>query len=123
MFALRKNDVIGNQLRIDEAIVDGRPTQVKTAASEDAVFIPPGLAAQLHAWMECLPGDEEAWLFPASRGGPWDHHNYLDRVLKPAGVVAKIGLAFDWKKTKDGDAEFTSDLNFQILRRTSRPKT
>ena len=89
---MRPNDVIGNKLRVDEAIVEGIATRVKTEASCDSVFIPPGLAMELRMWMERSHADSNAGLFPAARGGCWDHHNYLNRALKPAGVRAKILL-------------------------------
>lgn len=119
LLALRPNDVIGNKLRIDEAIVERIATRVKTEASCDSVFIPPGLAMELCMWMECSKADSDAWLFPAARGGCWDHHNYLNRVLKPAGVRAKILLRSTGRKTSSGEPAYASDLNFQILRRTS----
>ena len=47
LFALRRDDVIGDVLRIDEAIVDGFPAPVKTDASDASVYIPPDLQVEM----------------------------------------------------------------------------
>jgi integrase len=41
LFALRADDVVGDTLRIDEAIVEGASSTVKTEASDASVYIPP----------------------------------------------------------------------------------
>jgi hypothetical protein len=45
LFALRRNDVQGDQLRVDEALIEGQPGPVKTPASAAFVYIPPDLAS------------------------------------------------------------------------------
>src|SRR5207245_11038561 len=40
LFALRRDDAQGDQLRVDEALVAGRSAAVKTEASEAYVYIP-----------------------------------------------------------------------------------
>ena len=103
MFALRRNDVQGQLLRVDEAIVGGKVAPTKSRASDAFVYVPPDLARELGVWLAATPGDSDQWIFPASRGGaPIDHHNYLSRVLKPIAQRAQV-----------------PGVNFQSLRRTS----
>jgi integrase len=116
LFALRRNDVIGDMLRIDEAIVEGASARVKTEASEASVYIPPDLKMELGCWLEGLSEDPEAWLFPSPKGHPWGAQNYLNRVLKPAAIRARVGLFK--RKTRKGDEVESTDVNFQVLRRT-----
>lgn len=49
-------------------------------------------------------------------GGPRLAQNYLNRVLKPAAVRAEIGV-FP-RRTRKGDEVESTDVNFQVLRRT-----
>ncbi len=116
VFALRRNDVIGDKLRIDEAIVEGVSAEVKTYASEDIVFIPPMLQVEITAWLEGLSEDPLTFLFTAPRGGIWGLQNYLNRIMKPTAVRARVGVYL--KRTKAGKLVETSDVNFQSLRRT-----
>ena len=55
LFALRRNDVVEDTLRIDEAIVEGASATVKTEASEATVYIPPDLKIEFRCWLERLP--------------------------------------------------------------------
>ena len=41
LFALRRNDIHGDRLRVDEAIVDGLAKTTKTPGSETVMFVPP----------------------------------------------------------------------------------
>ena len=116
IFALRRDDVLGDVLRIDEALVEGTPAPVKTDASDASVYIPPDLQAELQGWLEWLDPDPRAWLFPAAMGGPWSAQNYLNRVLKPAAVRAGVGVFT--RRSRKGDAVQSTDVNFQVLRRT-----
>jgi integrase len=116
LFALRRDDVIGEALRIDEAIVEGASATVKTEASEAAVYIPPDLRMELRRWLEGLSSDPRAWLLPSPKGHPWGAQNYLNRVLKPAAIRARVGLFK--RKTRTGDEVESTDVNFQVLRRT-----
>jgi integrase len=116
LFALRRDDVIGDALRIDEAIVDGTSSKVKTDASDASVYIPPDLRIELRGWLECLSSDPRGWLLPAPKGGPWLAQNYLNRVLKPAAVGARVGISA--RRTGKGEEVETTDVNFQVLRRT-----
>ena len=51
MFALRRDDVNGCFLRIDEAIVQGEAAPTKSRASAAFVYIPPDLAEALQSWL------------------------------------------------------------------------
>jgi integrase len=67
LFALRRNDVCGDELLIDEAIPNGRLKEPKTEASEASVFIPSDLATELKLYLETIDASPGAWLFPSSR--------------------------------------------------------
>jgi integrase len=54
LFALRRDDVIGETLRIDEALVEGAPACVKTDASDATLYMPPNLQMEVAAWLECI---------------------------------------------------------------------
>ena len=116
LFALRRDDVIGDVLRIDEAIVDGLPAPVKTDASDASLYIPPDLQVELRGWLECLGPDPRGWLLPAPKGGPWLSQNYLNHVLKPAAIRARVGIFR--RQTGKGKEVESTDVNFQVLRRT-----
>ena len=115
LFALRRDDVIGDTLRIDEAIVEGASAVVKTEASEASVFVPPDLQIEMRGWLECLAQDPRAWLFPSPKGRPWGWQDYLNLVLKPAAIRARVGVFT--RRTRKGDEIESTDVNFQVLRR------
>jgi integrase len=116
LFALRRNDVVGEMLRIDEAIVEGASAAVKTEASEAMVYVPPDLRMELHTWLDDLSADPMAWLFPSPKGRPWGAQNYLNRILKPAAIRAGIGIFK--RRNRSGEEVESTDVNFQVLRRT-----
>ena len=116
LFALRADDVIGDTLRIDEAIVDGALSTVKTEASAASVYIPPDLLAEICKWVQQSNSDRRDWLFPSPKGHPWGLQNYLNRVLKPAAVRARVGVFT--RHTLKGEEVESTDVNFQVLRRT-----
>jgi integrase len=116
LFALRRNDVIEDMLRIDEAIVEGASATVKTEASEASVYIPPDLQIEIRGWLECLGPDPRAWMFPSPKGLLWASQNYLNRVLKPAAIRAGVGVYT--RRTRKGSEVEATDVNFQVLRRT-----
>jgi integrase len=57
LFALRRDDVNGDMLRIDEAIVEGASAPVKTQASDASVYVPPALRFGLHRCLEQIRPD------------------------------------------------------------------
>ena len=114
LFALRRNDVQGSGLVIDEAIVDGEAKDTKTAASAAMMYLTPDLELEVKHYIDTLPEDPAGWLFPSTRKGvPTRPGNFLNRVLKPAAVRAGLSVF------KTGKGEPTSAVNFQSLRRTS----
>ncbi|MGH9628913.1 MAG: tyrosine-type recombinase/integrase, partial [Bryobacteraceae bacterium] len=116
LFALRRDDIVGDTLRIDEAIVEGTSAKVKTQASEASVYIPPDLRIEIEGWLEHVDPDPRALLFPSPKGKPWGAQNYLNRVLKPAAVRARLGVYA--RRTRKGVEVVSTDVNFQVLRRT-----
>src|SRR5581483_5319126 len=96
---LRRNDVRGGELVIDEALVDGDTKEPKTLASVRSQYLPADLQTELAHYLETLEDEgPTAWLFPATRKGvPVRPNNFLKRVLKPAAIRAKIAVAKDAK--------------------------
>ena len=96
LFALRRNDVQKEFIRIDEASTKGQIKETKTEESAVNVYVPPDLMAELSAWMKSTIGDGDDWVFPASRRresgslSPIGQNNYRNRVLKPAAKKAGI---------------------------------
>lgn len=113
-FALRRKDVLPHGLLIDEAIVDGETKQTKTLASTAVMYVPPDLELELQHYLHALPENPDGWLFPSSREGvPVRPGNFLNRVLKPAALLAGVCVRTSAK------GKPTSGLNYQSLRRTS----
>jgi integrase len=113
LFALRVDDVLPGELRIDQAALpsEGLVDRTKTEESSASVPLPPTIEAEIRAWIR----DEHLTelLFPSSADTPISHDNYLDRVLKPLGVKAGIDVF------TGEDGQPNSSLNFQVLRRTT----
>lgn len=114
LFALRVDDLLpGGGLRIDQAALpsEGLVDRTKTEGSTGRVPLPPALEAEIRTRIQ----DEELsdLLFPSATGTPMSHDNYLDRVLKPLGVMAGIDVFV----SESGEPD--SKLNFQVLRRTT----
>jgi integrase len=106
LFALKTDDIMPGQLRIDEAIKERekqatgrRLGDTKTETSDTVVPITTDLEAKLREWADLRPAG--ALLFPSDRGTTWRLGNYLKRVLKP--LAASVGI---------------SDVTHQCLRRT-----
>lgn len=117
VFALRIEDIATGQLRIDEAVVLGEIGETKTEESNSTVPIPNGLAQRLHDYVSGLRAkDGDAHLFASRNGKPIDPKNYLNRHLKTLGVSA--GVLVKERITKRGKVTETSEINFQVLRRT-----
>jgi integrase len=114
LFALRRKDVISHGLVIDEAIVDGEAKATKTLASRAVMYLTPDLDLELQHHLHSLPVDPEAWIFPSSRQKvPTRPGNFLNRVLKPAALLAGVAARTNTQ------GNLTSAVNFQSLRRTS----
>lgn len=87
---LKVGDLSGNRLRVSRQVTstsDGRREGApKHGRSRDV----PVLAFVV----EKLPiegRDPDEWLFPNSHGGPFDQHNWRQRVFKPAARAAGLG--------------------------------
>jgi integrase len=110
LFALRRKDVRGRALVIDEAIVDGETKDTKTIESAGMMYLTPDLELELKHYLDTLPEHPDGWLFPSARKGvPIRPGNFLNRVLKPAAVKAGLSV-FQTAKGKT-----TSAANFQSL--------
>jgi integrase len=122
VFALRRNDVIGDQLRVDEALVEGKSAPVKTQASGAFVYVPPDLQIELSHWIECSEGEPTDWLFHPWKGigraGPLNLNNYRERILQPAALRAKVGVIDSGGRDKHGNPILKTDVDFRALRRT-----
>jgi len=107
LFALRRNDVHDEFIRIDEVFSMGQIREAHPGEHGVNVYVPPGLRQELRAWVEFTRGNDEDWLFPAAcpRGSdnlpPIPQATFRNGVLKPA--AKRAGL---------------SDLNMLTLRRT-----
>jgi integrase len=120
MFALRRDDVQGDQLRIDEALVEGQSAPTKTEASDDYVYIPPDLAVELKGWLECSRAEPTDWLFQTEHGrcGFLNANNYRNRILQPAAIRAGVGVIDTGKRDAKGKPILKTDVDFRALRRT-----
>lgn len=124
LFALRLNDLTSGFLRIDQTVVDHRIKDgAKTEDSKASLPIPAQLEAELRDYIR----DENIkdLLFPSAANTPIAPHNYLDRVLKQLGVLARIDVQTKMRKVARGKNKgqmqevVTSGLNHQALRRTT----
>jgi integrase len=103
LFALRVNDVLDGELRIDETIVHYQVSEnTKTEGSRANVPLSPELESALRFYILEEKLTDSDFLFPSASGTAMFPDNFLDRVLKPLGK--KAGIA---------------NLNHQILRRTT----
>jgi integrase len=101
LFALRVNDILDGELRIDETIVLYEVTErTKTESSRGTVPLPVELESALRFYV--LEEKLSDFLFPSAVGTAISPDNFLDRVLKPLGKEAGI-----------------ENLNHQMLRRTT----
>ena len=101
LFALRVDDVLDGELRIDETIVLYQVSErTKTEGSRTTVPLPVELESALRFYI--LEEKLTDFLFPSAVGTAMSPDNFLDRVLKPLGTQAGI-----------------ANLNHQMLRRTT----
>ena len=103
LFALRVNDVLDGELRIDETIVQYEVSgNTKTEGSRANVPLSPELESALRFYTLEEKLTDSDFLFPSAAGTAMFPDNFLDRVLKPLGKEAGI-----------------ENLNYQILRRNT----
>ena len=107
LFALRRNDVNGEFIRIDEVLIKGRIEKIDAEGTALRVYVPPDLLSHLANWMQSTGGQEGDWLFPASRSRgspelrPTGQHYFRNRVLKRTAEKVRV-----------------PDVDFLALRRT-----
>jgi integrase len=107
LFALRRNDVHDEFIRIDEVVSRGQSREIHPGEQGVNLYLPPGLRRELRVWMASNCGNAEDWLFPAGRPrgtnnlSPLSQANFRVRILKPAAKRAGI-----------------ADLDMLTLRRT-----
>jgi len=118
LFALRRDDVQRDQLRVDEALVNGESAEVKTAASAAFVYLPAEVQVELRSWLESHPGEPRDWLFQTAHGRPgcMNANNYRRRILQPAAVRAGVGVTH--QRDRQGRQVRKTDVDFRCLRRT-----
>jgi hypothetical protein len=71
LFTLRRDAVIGGTLRIDETIVEGASSTVKTEAPAASVYIYTAFEPKLAIGFDNAPRSRE-WLFPSPEDRAWD---------------------------------------------------
>jgi len=96
LFALRRNDVKHDFIRIDEVFTKGQIRKTQPGETEVHVYVPPGLMLELRAWMTSNSGSDGDWLFPnvRPRGDagrfPIGQNGFRNRILQPAAERAGI---------------------------------
>jgi integrase len=96
LFALRRNDVRGELIRIDEVLIKGRIKKVGSEEAAPGVYVPPDLLSQLENWMKSTGAQDTGWLFPASRSRgssdlpPVSQNLFRNRILKRAAEKAGV---------------------------------
>ena len=96
LLALRWNDIQGHGLRLDESTIDGKLyPRLKTAGSRGYVALPASLLHDFEEWRgQQKPKDENAFVFPNSKGRVFHLDTYRARVLRPQlKEIAKEGIA------------------------------
>ena len=96
LFALRRNDVRGEFIQIDEVLIKGRVQKIDSEQTVLGVYVPPDLRSQLANWMKSTRAQDTGWLFPTSRARgsselphvSQDH--FRNRILKRAAEKAGV---------------------------------
>lgn len=99
---LKREDYMGAVLRFDESI-SHEENRFGTTKNRKTRFapVPASLKAELDTWLDNLPAEPNALIFPAPRGGPISHDGYGRRILERVRKLSKI-----------------EDLNFRNCRTT-----
>lgn len=89
-FALHRDDVAGQIVRIDQSASWKQDLVTpKNEASNSFVWLPVKLAAELKEWMDSMQDQSQgALLFATKMGTPLDRHNFLGRNLKQIVAAA-----------------------------------
>jgi len=99
-FALKRDDLLGSILRIDESNARGEFARTKNKKTRHAP-IPATLRVELNEWLTGRPGATDALIFAAPHGGMISHDGYGRDILTRVQKVSKI-----------------SDLTFRMCRTT-----
>jgi integrase len=92
ILALRRNDIDGMTLRIDEGNRYGKIYQPKTDASDASVWMTPQMLTEIQQWIRLQgPAPSDAFLFSGRRGQPYRLDNYREKMFKPALKAAGLG--------------------------------
>jgi len=130
LFALRRNDVDHDFIRIDEVFSRGQRMSLRPAKSPTNVYLPPGLLQELRVWMATTSGNKSAWLFPTLRrrrpsgSFPINQNTFRKRVLRPAAEKAGIShldlrtlrrtcAKYFWQEASANDAQAQLRLSRQ----------
>ena len=117
LFALRRDDVSGDQLRVDETVAEtGATVEPKTTASIAWVCLPASLATEIRFHVETLAGDARAFLFPSATGGPMAVKNYLRRNLRALADVARKARAKELEE--EPPTAWLASITHQMFRRS-----
>jgi len=109
VFALQWRNWDGTCFRPTDTVWNGvvQPRKVKRKSAKGPVAIPAGLRSEIEKWREMCPNAApNAFIFPNSEGNAMDPSNFIDRVIRPAVVRAKISVS----------------ATFQVMRRTTATK-
>ena len=96
LFALRRNDVNHEFIRIDEVFTKGQIRETPPWRPAVHVYVPPDLMRELLAWTLSTCGNDNDFLFPTPRPRraavllPMGQNGFRNGVLKPAGERAGI---------------------------------
>jgi integrase len=121
LFALRRNDVDGGRLRIDETVSDAlrgvsRLVRPKTPASVSTVWLPLSIQTELDHWVQSMADKRsQAFVFASETGGPMSPKNFLNRNLKRATQKALARMRSENREIPTG---FLEGVTHQALRRT-----
>jgi integrase len=116
LFALRCDDKMPGQVRINESVSSNRMlVEPKTKTSVALVWLPKSIETALDFWIESLDDrNPEAFIFPTKNGTPLNVCNYLNQVIKPAAERARK----EAEAINPVPAAYLVGVNHQAFRRT-----
>jgi integrase len=91
ILALRRNDVVGQSLRIDEGARYGKLYTPKSKASAGFVWMPVEIAAEIRSYLDSKGREpEDALIFSGRRKQVYRTDNYRERFFNPALKAAGL---------------------------------
>jgi len=120
LFALRRDDVEENRIRVDESASPFGLKEPKNESSAAFLPTPPSIRRDLKRWLQLQgPAQPTEFLFPTRDDGPIPYHRYERDVIVPAAIRAGIMSEPDEDRTKgDPKRDKATAVNFQAFRRT-----